>query len=128
MSSEKIYHFSILQNHSNFDIKVNKSSFIVLLLPILMVSAPLAFNINTVNAQLNLDDFMKQTQDNIQSTIESSNKTMTIITTIVIITSQFSRKLMRMVKQRVQQKIHVMMEQLPLPLLTTLILDLLRLI
>ena len=73
MSSEKIYHFSILQNHSNFDIKVNKSSFIVLFLPILMVSAPLAFNINTVNAQLNLDDFMKQTQDNIQSTIESSN-------------------------------------------------------
>jgi hypothetical protein len=73
MSSEKIYHFSILQNHSNFDVKVNKSSFIVLLLPILMVSAPLAFNINTVNAQLNLDDFMKQTQDNIQSTIESSN-------------------------------------------------------
>jgi hypothetical protein len=73
MSSEKIYHFSILQNHSNFDIKVNKSSFIVLLFPILMVSAPLAFNINTVNAQLNLDDFMKQTQDNIQSTIESSN-------------------------------------------------------
>ena len=73
MSSEKIYHFSILQNHSNFDIKVNKSSFIVLLLPILMVSASFAFNINTVNAQLNLDDFMKQTQDNIQSTIESSN-------------------------------------------------------
>ena len=73
MSSEKIYHFNILQNHSNFDIKVNKSSFIVLLLPILMVSTPLAFNINTVNAQLNLDDFMKQTQDNIQSTIESSN-------------------------------------------------------
>jgi hypothetical protein len=73
MSSEKIYHFSILQNHSNFDIKVNKSSLIVLLLPILMVSAPFAFNINTVNAQLNLDDFMKQTQDNIQSTIESSN-------------------------------------------------------
>jgi hypothetical protein len=70
---KKIYHFSILQNHSNFDIKVNKSSFIVLLLPILMVSAPLAFSINTVNAQLNLDDFMKQTQDNIQSTIESSN-------------------------------------------------------
>lgn len=73
MSSEKVYQINILQNHSNFDIKVNKSRFIVLLLPILMVSAPLAFNINTVNAQLNLDDFMKQTQDNIQSTIESSN-------------------------------------------------------
>ena len=29
--------------------------------------------LGTVNAQLNLDDFMKQTQDNIQSTIESSN-------------------------------------------------------
>jgi hypothetical protein len=73
MSSEKVYRFNILQNYSNFDIKVNKYHFIVLLLPILMVSAPLAFNFNTVNAQLNLDDFMKQTQDNIQSTIESSN-------------------------------------------------------
>ena len=73
MSSEKVYRYNILQNHSNIDIKVNKSSFIVLLLPILMVTAPLAFNINTVNAQLNLDDFMKQTQDDIQSTIESSN-------------------------------------------------------
>ena len=73
MSSEKVCSFNILQNHSNFDIKVNKSSFIVILLPILMVSASLAFNINTVNAQLNLDDFMKQTQDNVQSTIESSN-------------------------------------------------------
>jgi len=38
-----------------------------------MVSTSLAFNIAPVNAQLNLDDFMKQTQDNIQSTIESSN-------------------------------------------------------
>ena len=73
MSSEKVYRYNILQNHSNIDIKVNKSSFIVLLLPILMVSAPLAFNIDTVNAQLNLDDFMKQTQDDIQSTIESNN-------------------------------------------------------
>jgi hypothetical protein len=38
-----------------------------------MVSTSLAFNIGPVNAQLNFDDFMKQTQDNIQSTIESSN-------------------------------------------------------
>ncbi|TVP41517.1 hypothetical protein [Candidatus Nitrosocosmicus arcticus] len=73
MSSEKIYSFNTLQNHSNFDIKLNKSKFIILLLPVLLVSAPLAFNIGTVNAQLNLDDFMKQTQDNIQSTIESSD-------------------------------------------------------
>jgi len=38
-----------------------------------MISTTLAFNIGPVNAQLNFDDFMKQTQDNIQSTIESSN-------------------------------------------------------
>lgn len=73
MSSEKVYSFNILQNHSKIDIKVNKSKFVILLLPILMVSTSLAFNIGTVNAQLNFDDFMKQTQDNIQSTIESSN-------------------------------------------------------
>ncbi len=73
MSSEKVYSFNMLQNHSNFDIHVNKYKFIFLILPILMVSTSLAFNIGTVNAQLNLDDFMKQTQDNIQSTIESSD-------------------------------------------------------
>ena len=73
MSSEKIYSFNMLQNHSNFVIHVSKCKFIFLILPILMVSASLAFNIAPVNAQLNLDDFMKQTQDNIQSTIESSN-------------------------------------------------------
>ena len=63
----------MLQNHSNFNIQINKSKFIFLILPILMVSTSLAFNIGTVNAQLNFDDFMKQTQDSIQSTIESSN-------------------------------------------------------
>ena len=73
MSSEKVYSFNMLQNHSNFDIHVNKYKFIFLILPILMVSTSLAFNIGPVNAQLNLDDFMKQTQDNIQSTIESSD-------------------------------------------------------
>jgi hypothetical protein len=69
MSSEKIYSFNILQNHSNFDVRVNKSKFIVLLLPILMVSTSLAFNIGTVNAQLNLDNFMNQMQEDVQSTI-----------------------------------------------------------
>jgi hypothetical protein len=73
MSSEKIYSFNMLQNHSNFVIHVSKCKFIFLILPIIMVSTSLAFNIAPVNAQLNLDDFMKQTQDNIQSTIESSN-------------------------------------------------------
>ena len=73
MSSEKIYSFNILQNHSNFDVRVNKSKFIVLLLPILMVSTSLAFNIGTVNAQLNLDNFMNQMQEDVESTIESSN-------------------------------------------------------
>jgi hypothetical protein len=73
MSSEKIYSFNILQNHSNFDVRVNKSKFIVLLLPILMVSTSLAFNIGNVNAQLNLDNFMNQMQEDVQSTIESSN-------------------------------------------------------
>ena len=47
MSSEKIYNFNILQNHSNIDIHVNKYKFIILLLPILMVSSSLAFNIGT---------------------------------------------------------------------------------
>jgi len=73
MSSKKTYSFNMLQNHSNFDIHLNKYKFIFLILPILMVSTSLAFNIGPVNAQLNFDDFMKQTQDNIQSTIESSN-------------------------------------------------------
>lgn len=73
MSSEKIYSFNILQNHSNFDVRVNKSKFIILLLPVLMVLTSLAFNINTVNAQLNLDNFMNQMQEDVQSTIESSN-------------------------------------------------------
>lgn len=73
MSSEKIYSFNILQNHSNFDARVNKSKFIILLLPVLMVSTSLAFNIGTVNAQLNLDNFMNQMQEDVQSTIESSN-------------------------------------------------------
>lgn len=63
----------MFQNHSNFDTHLNKYKFIFLILPILMISTTLAFNIGPVNAQLNLDDFMKQTQDNIQSTIESSN-------------------------------------------------------
>ena len=73
MSSEKIYSFNMLQNHSNFGIHVNKYKFIFLIVPILMVSTSLAFNIGPANAQLNFDDFMKQTQDNIQSTIESNN-------------------------------------------------------
>ena len=73
MSSKKTYSFNMFQNHSNFDIHRNKYKFIFLILPILMVSTSLAFNIGPVNAQLNFDDFMKQTQDNIQSTIESSN-------------------------------------------------------
>ena len=73
MSSKKTYSFNMLQNHGNFDIHLNKYKYIFLIIPILMVSTSLAINVGPVNAQLNFDDFMKQTQENIQSTIESSN-------------------------------------------------------
>ena len=124
MSSEKVYSFNMLQNHSNFDIHVSKYKFIFLILPILMVSTSLAFNIGTVNAQLNLDDFMKQTQDNIQSTIQSSdnnnnNNNNNNCNNNISIQSQTNDN----GKTTSTQKIHAMMGQLLLPLLTTLTLD-----
>ena len=72
MSSKKTYSFSMLQNHSNFDIHLNKYKFIFLILPILMVSTSLAFNISPANAS-SLDQSIQQFQKNLQSTIESSN-------------------------------------------------------
>jgi hypothetical protein len=72
MSSKKIYSFNMLLNHSNFGIHVNKYKLIFLILPILMVSASLAFNIGPANAS-SLDQSIQQFQKNLQSTIESSN-------------------------------------------------------
>ncbi len=72
MSSKKIYSFNMLENHINFDINVNKYKFILLILPILMVSTSLAFNIGPANAS-SLDQSIQQFQKNLQSTIESSN-------------------------------------------------------
>ncbi len=72
MSSKKIYSFNMLENHINFDIHVNKYKFILLILPILMVSTSLAFNIGPANAS-SLDQSIQQFQKNLQSTIESSN-------------------------------------------------------
>ena len=72
MSSKKIYSFNILLNNSNFDPHVNKYKLIFLILPILMASASLAFNIGPANAS-SLDQSIQQFQKNLQSTIESSN-------------------------------------------------------
>jgi len=72
MSSKKIYSFNILLNNSNFDLHVNKYKLIFLILPILMASASLAFNIGPANAS-SLDQSIQQFQKNLQSTIESSN-------------------------------------------------------
>ena len=72
MSSKKIYSFNILLNDSNFDLHVNKYKLIFLILPILMASASLAFNIGPANAS-SLDQSIQQFQKNLQSTIESSN-------------------------------------------------------
>jgi hypothetical protein len=72
MSSKKTYSFNMFQNHSNFDIHLNKYKLIFLIFPILMVSASLAFNIGPANAS-SLDQSIQQFQKNLQSTIESSN-------------------------------------------------------
>ena len=72
MSSKKIYSFNILLNDSNFDLHVNKYKLIFLILPVLMASASLAFNIGPANAS-SLDQSIQQFQKNLQSTIESSN-------------------------------------------------------
>lgn len=45
----------------------------VTLLSVFLISTSLSINMGLANAQLNFDDFMKQTQENIQSTIENSN-------------------------------------------------------
>lgn len=72
MSSKKIYSFNMLLNSSNFDLHVNKYKIIFIILPILMASASLAFNIGPANAS-SLDQSIQQFQKNLQSTIESSS-------------------------------------------------------
>lgn len=50
-----------------------KPLFLVSLLSVFLISISLSTDMGLANAQLNFDDFMKQTQENIQSTIENSN-------------------------------------------------------
>lgn len=71
MTSEKNYFIHILENHA----KINKYSLknsvcAIAILSALLISTSMI--LGPANAQLNLDDFMKQTQENIQSTIENS--------------------------------------------------------
>lgn len=58
----------ILNNSNNI-----KPLFLVTLLYVFLISIYVSTNMGLANAQLNFDDFMKQTQENIQSTIENSN-------------------------------------------------------
>ena len=71
MTSEKSYSIYLFENHAI----INKYSFkrpvcTIVILSVLLLST--ALSSGPVNAQLNLHDFMKQTQENIQSTIENS--------------------------------------------------------
>lgn len=50
-----------------------KPLLVVTLFSVFLISTSLSINMGLANAQLNFDDFMKQTQKNIQSTIENSN-------------------------------------------------------
>lgn len=71
MTSKKNYFINIFQNHdfvNNFECK--RSIYTIAVLSTLLVST--SFSFGAVNAQLDFDDFMKQTQENIQSTIENS--------------------------------------------------------
>ena len=71
MTSEKNCFIYLFENHAI----INKYSFKRSVCAIVILSALListSVSLGPVNAQLNLDDFMKQTQENIQSTIENS--------------------------------------------------------
>lgn len=75
MSRRINYSLNKINNHNTSGILYNnkKSLFLVTLLTLFSISTSLLINVGIVNAQLNFDDFMKQTQDNIQSTIEKNN-------------------------------------------------------
>ena len=71
MTRKENYFINIFQNHdfiNNF--KHKRSIYTIAVLSTLLVST--SFSFGAVNAQLDIDDFMQQTQDNIQSTIENS--------------------------------------------------------
>ncbi len=71
MTSKKNYFLHIFQNHgfmNNYCVK--RSAYVIAVLSTLLVSTSISFG--PVVAQLDFDDFMKQTQENIQSTIENS--------------------------------------------------------
>ncbi len=71
MTSEKNYFIYLFENHHiiNKD-PLKRSHFVIVILSALLIST--SINFAPADAQLNLDDFMKQTQENIQSTIENS--------------------------------------------------------
>jgi hypothetical protein len=71
MTSKKNYFIYLFQKYgivNNYSVK--KSMSVVVILSALLISTCISFG--SANAQLNFDDFMKQTQENIQSTIENS--------------------------------------------------------
>ncbi|HEU5119529.1 MAG TPA: hypothetical protein VFT71_00960 [Candidatus Nitrosocosmicus sp.] len=71
MTSKKNYFIYPFQNYgivNNYSVK--KSMSVVVILSALLISTSISFGF--ADAQLNLDDFMKQTQENIESTIENS--------------------------------------------------------
>lgn len=59
--------------NNNIIINNAKQLFLITLLSVFLISSYISINMNFANAQLNFDDFMKQTQKSIQSTIENSN-------------------------------------------------------
>ena len=74
MSIRINYYLNKLRDLETVGALNNKGSlFIVMFFSVILVSTSLSLNFGLASAQLNLDDFMKQTQDNIQSTIEKSN-------------------------------------------------------
>ena len=71
MTSEKSYSIYLFENHAIINkYSFKRSVYAIVILSVLLIST--AVSSGPVNAQLNLDDFMKQTQENIQSTIENS--------------------------------------------------------
>ena len=76
MTGKKNYYINLFQNYSiNNNYSSKKTISIVAILAALLLSTSVSFG--SATAQLNLDDFMQQTQDNIQSTIENSENSNT---------------------------------------------------
>lgn len=78
MSRRVVYSLSRIRNNRTLGILNNNKNnatplLLVTLLSVFLVSATLSVHMGSANAQLNFDDFMKQTQENIQNTIKNSN-------------------------------------------------------